>query len=90
MKRVNNYGVELQNNFITKAKIQDDIDNNNFDGTWRYEKNIETVEDACGWLLETYDYEALDVLNEEWIKESNKVWGLNIYTLKEELEKCFE
>lgn len=89
MKKINDYGVKLQNNFCIKAKIKEDIDNNIFDGTWRYEKDIETVEDAVGWMLETYDYEAYYVID-EWIDEANNVWGLDIVALKEELEKAFD
>lgn len=91
IRHINDYGVKLQNEFCIKAKIQEDIENNIFDGTWRYEKYIETVQDAVGWMLETYDYEAYYEL-EDWIAGDDKspVWGLDIYDLKQELEKAFE
>lgn len=90
MKQINKYGAKLQSDFCTKAKIQEDVDNGKFDGTWRYEKDIKTIEDAIGWMLETYDYEAYYVID-EWIEmEQGTVWGLDINTLKQELEKVFE
>lgn len=90
MKRINNYGVKLQNNFIIKAKIQEDIDNNIFDGYLRYEDYIETIEDAIGYMLEAYDYEAYYVID-EWIEDgAEKIWGLDTHTLKQELEKVFD
>lgn len=90
MKQINDYGVKLQNDFIIKAKIQEDIDKGIFDGYWRYDKYIETIEDAVGYMLECYDYEAYYVID-EWIEDgTNKVWGLDIHTLKQELEKVFD
>lgn len=90
MKHINDYGVKLQNNFITKTKMQEDIDNDIFTGMWKYEDDIETIEDAIGWMLETYDYEAYYIID-EWINDgAYKVWGFNINILKQELEKVFE
>ena len=89
MKQINDYGVKLQNNFYAKAKIQEDLAKGIFDGTWRYDKYIETIEDAIGSMLITYSTEVCDVLN-QWINDgATKVWDLDIFALKQELQKVF-
>ena len=91
MKKINSYGRRLQDDFCKKVNIQEDIDNETFDGTWRYEQYIETIEDAIGWMLETYDYEAIDVLD-NWIEETHisYIWGLDVDIFREALKSVFE
>lgn len=70
--------------------IQPDIDKGSFEGTFRYEDKIETLQDAAGWCLLTYGDNALSTVVQEWIRldHADKVWGFDVYELKAELEKC--
>lgn len=88
MKKVNEYGLKLQDKFVKKAHIDEAIENGTFLGNIMYENYIESIEDAVGWMIDTYDYEALDILN-EWIDNgSSHAWGLDIINLKIELQKA--
>lgn len=92
MLYINERGKQLRDDFLIKSNMQEDIDNDTFEGTIFYEDYIETMEDAIGWMLETYDTNALDII-EEWIEISDKnveeitVWDFSIIDLKNELEK---
>lgn len=87
MKTINDYGLKLQKDFCVKSNIYEDIENNKFNGTIFYEDFIETIEDAIGWMLETYNTNALNTIK-EWIDDglSDESWGFNLYALKEKLE----
>lgn len=62
-----------------------------YDGTWAFEKYIQTVEDAAGWCLLTYGGENVIAVVDEWIQDgTTEVWGLSVHELKKTLEKCFD
>lgn len=88
MKIINEYGLKLQKDFCIKSNMYEDIENGKFSGTIFYEDYIETIEEAVAWLLETYDTNALDTI-EEWINDElgDESWGYKLTDLKEELKK---
>lgn len=91
MRKLNDYGRNVEDVFVKKANINVDIENGTFLGNIFYENHIKSIVDAVGWLINTYDSDALDVLN-EWIEYfgHEEAWGFNIYELKEELEKAYD
>lgn len=86
MLKINEYGRELQRIFVEETTtIQQDVDNGSFLGTMFYEDKIKTMHDAIGWMLETFDTDAL-FWCEEWLKISEE-WYVNLHELHQELEK---
>ena len=91
---INDYGIKLHENFMAKTTIREDEENGTFSGTLFYLDCAETFEDYLGWLIETYYYYVDDVID-EWIDENkrlgrdNTLDGFDMYTIKQELEKCF-
>lgn len=89
--KITTYGKKLRDNFVNKTTMREDIEQGTFLGTIFYEKHIETIQDAVGWMLETYDTDALDILD-EWIENDNctQIWGMNINRIKEEFKKVIK
>ena len=92
---INEYGIKLHEDFISKTTMREDINNGTFSGTMFYEDDIKTFEDAIGWMIETYYYYADDIID-EWIdydkrnNNDNMAWGFDMNNIKQELEKCFD
>lgn len=88
---VNDYGKKLQEKFVEKSGLLQDIKEDRFEGMLEYEDKIETTQDAVGYMIETYGDLSLEVLN-EWIlyyPSCASVWDIKLLDLKEELLKCF-
>lgn len=86
---MNEYGCQLVKTFCTKAGVYEDIKNNKFNGMIYYEEHITDIQDAIGWMLETYDIEAINVID-EWMEDSHNAWGFPLTDLKNELKKCID
>ena len=90
MKHINDYGKTLIRKFLDKTTIEQDIENGTFQGTTFYENHIETVFDAVGWMLETYDIDAIRVLDDWFDVFGNDAWYIPLDKIKLELLKCLD
>ncbi len=87
---INEYGIKLMKAFTEeKTTMSKDIENDTFQGTMFYEDYIETIEDAVGWMLETYYTDAILVLD-DWYAAFGDDWYVSLSELRKELEKCLE
>ena len=89
MKHINDYGKKLIDDFLNKTTMREDIENDTFLGTMFYEHHIKTVYDAVGWMLETYDIDAINIL-EDWLDVFGNAWYIPLDEIKTELLKCLD
>ncbi|MBR5544873.1 MAG: hypothetical protein IKU66_05305 [Clostridia bacterium] len=91
MKKITEYGLKIQQDFLDKCK-QDGTYQRAYEqheGTYVLEENIKTVQDAVAWCLLTYDTLTLGTIV-EWRKSSYSAWGLPLEQLEREAQKCIK
>ena len=94
MKTITEYGRKIQQEFLEKCKkdgTYQRVYEQYEDGTCILEESIETLQDAVGWCLESYDTYAIIEIN-RWLNDGTglKAWGFELKQIKAELEKCIE
>jgi hypothetical protein len=92
MKKITEYGLKAQENFLEKCK-QDGtyqrVYEQHEDGLCILEESIKTLQDAVAWCLLSYDTYAIVGIN-DCISDGTdlKAWGFELEHIKAELEKC--
>lgn len=86
---INKLGYKLAEDFCMKANVYNDIKNGKFEGMLFYEDYIDSIEDAVGWMLETYGTEVFNVLD-EWLHDGEEAWGFKLNDLKKKLNSCIK